>query len=742
MKGKKFLSLGMAAVLACSAFPATSYAMETDAEVYEETDIIGDEEEGGGSSEGLREGDFSYYKLEEGGVVVTHYYGDGGNVQIPATIAGEPVKTLHKTFSLCANVTGVTIPDSVTSIEGDTFLKCTNLTSVIIPDSVENIDSRAFGACGITSITIPAGVNRISNRAFLKCSKLTEIAVSPDNQTYTSEDGVLYNKEKTKLCICPDGKEGVLTIPEGVKYIPADAFGECDGLTKIEIPASLINFGIPEEDDNVGTFSGGEKLAEIVVSADNPAYASEAGILYDKNKTRLICCPVKKEGAVTVPDSVTSIAVDALFGCNDITKLVIPAGTTDLGLDEDGWLFGIGDKLTEIIVSADNPKYASEDGALYNKAKTLLIDCPRGKETLTIPASVTEIAETHGFKSCKKLTEITVSPDNQTYASEDGILYNKEKTNLIACPGGKSGETVIPASVTEIEYDAFPCLEDGTYPVQLIVTPGSYAETYAKEHELPYAYPEGEASCQHQYKTEITKAPSCTAAGEQTQTCQKCGDTKKTAVPATGHTYQTTVVQASVNKDGQIITKCTKCGDTKTVTIYAPKTIRLSKTEFTYNGKAQKPSVTVTDSAGKTIAASNYTVSYASGSKNAGTYTATVAFKGNYSGTVKKTYTIQPKGTSLSSVKAKKKGFTAKWKKQTAQTDGYEIQYSTDSKFKKGTKIKEVNKNKTTSQSISKLKAKKKYYVRIRTYKKVKVNGKSTKICSGWSKVKTVKTKK
>ncbi len=64
---------------------------------------------------------------------------------------------------------------------------------------------------------------------------------------------------------------------------------------------------------------------------------------------------------------------------------------------------------------------------------------------------------------------------------------------------------------------------------------------------------------------------------EQTQTCQKCGDTKKTAVPATGHTYQTTVVQASVNKDGQIITKCTKCGDTKTVTIYAPKTIRLSK---------------------------------------------------------------------------------------------------------------------------------------------------------------------
>ena len=95
----------------------------------------------------------------------------------------------------------------------------------------------------------------------------------------------------------------------------------------------------------------------------------------------------------------------------------------------------------------------------------------------------------------------------------------------------------------------------------------------------------------------------------------------------------------------------------------------------------------------------------------------------------------------ISSLSVKENTVTVKWKKKS-KIMGYQIQYSTDSKFKKGTKIKEVNKNKTTSQSISKLKAKKKYYVRIRTYKKVKVNGKSTKICSGWSKVKTVKTKK
>ncbi|MCM1434389.1 MAG: fibronectin type III domain-containing protein [Clostridiales bacterium] len=90
---------------------------------------------------------------------------------------------------------------------------------------------------------------------------------------------------------------------------------------------------------------------------------------------------------------------------------------------------------------------------------------------------------------------------------------------------------------------------------------------------------------------------------------------------------------------------------------------------------------------------------------------------------------------------AGKKKFTVKWKKQSAQTTGYEIQYATDSKFTQNKKTVTVSKNKTTSKVVSKLKAKKKYYVRIRTYKTVKVNGKNTKIYSSWSKAKTVTTK-
>lgn len=114
---------------------------------------------------------------------------------------------------------------------------------------------------------------------------------------------------------------------------------------------------------------------------------------------------------------------------------------------------------------------------------------------------------------------------------------------------------------------------------------------------------------------------------------------------------------------------------------------------------------------------------------------------GNYTGTLTAQFTIIPKGTSLAKVAAKKKAFSVKWKKQTTQTTGYELQYSTSKKFK-GAKSIIIKKNKTTSSTVKKLKAKKKYYVRIRTYKTVKINGKSQKIYSEWSKAKTVSTKK
>lgn len=174
-------------------------------------------------------------------------------------------------------------------------------------------------------------------------------------------------------------------------------------------------------------------------------------------------------------------------------------------------------------------------------------------------------------------------------------------------------------------------------------------------------------------------------------------------------------------------------------TTAALSAIKPSVTNVTYNGKAQQPTVVITDTTGQTVDPSNYTLTY-SNNKNVGQATVTATGIGNYTGTLTAVFNIVPKGTNLSKVTVKKKSFLAKWKKQTAQTSGYELQYATNAKFK-GAKIKTVKKNKITSIAVKKLKSKKKYYVRVRTYKTVKINGKSMKLYSNWSKAKKVKVK-
>ena len=156
----------------------------------------------------------------------------------------------------------------------------------------------------------------------------------------------------------------------------------------------------------------------------------------------------------------------------------------------------------------------------------------------------------------------------------------------------------------------------------------------------------------------------------------------------------------------------------------------------TYTGKSITQPIVIKDGNITLKEGVDYTVSY-SPNKKIGNVAITITGKGNYAGTINKTFKINPKGTSLKKLKAGKKQFKATWKKQKKETSGYEVQYSTSKNFSSGNKKVKITKNKTTSSTVKKLKAKKKYYVRIRTYKKV--NGK--KFYSGWSKVLSVKTK-
>ena len=262
----------------------------------------------------------------------------------------------------------------------------------------------------------------------------------------------------------------------------------------------------------------------------------------------------------------------------------------------------------------------------------------------------------------------------------------------------------------------------------------------------------------HNLTLVAAKAATCTEGGKEAYyKCEGCGKfyedvlgTKEITdlaswgnIAKIANTTKQTVTKATPTANGKIVNYCSVCKKTLSTTVI-PKasSIKLKATSLTYNGKVRTPKVIVKDRTGKTLVKNtDYTVSYAKGRKYVGKYAVKITFKGKYSGTKTLYFTIKPKATSISSLKAGSKKFTVKWKKQAIQTTGYQVQYSASSKFSKA-KTVTVGKNTTVSKKISKLSGKKKYYVRVRTYKTVKINGKSIRIYSGWSKAKTVTTKK
>lgn len=235
-----------------------------------------------------------------------------------------------------------------------------------------------------------------------------------------------------------------------------------------------------------------------------------------------------------------------------------------------------------------------------------------------------------------------------------------------------------------------------------------------------------EAHTKHSYTAATCNSP---------KTCKICGVTSGTKL---GHTYKKVVVtKATTTKDGKYKNVCQRCNYTASnqPTIYKASKISLSKTSYTYNGKVQKPSVVVKDSKGSTISSAHYTVTYATGCKNVGTYKVTVKMKGNYSGTKTLTFKINPVSTTVKATAANKSLKLTIGKKAT-QVTGYQIQYATSKTFK-SYKSKTLTSYKTTSATLSGLKAKTTYYVRVRTYKTVN----DVKYYSGWSTIVSKKTK-
>lgn len=386
-------------------------------------------------------------------------------------------------FSGCTGLSSITIPSSVTSIGGFAFAGCTGLTSITIPSSVTAIGYGAFDSCiGLTSMTIPASVTWIGTYAFNGCTGLASIMVDVSSPNYSSLDGVLFNKSKTSLIRCPPaGLNGSYSIPSSVTEIGESAFFGCTGLTSLAIPSSVTNI-----ENYSNAFSSCTGLTSITVDAANPNYSSLNGVLFNKSKTSLIKCPAGFIGSYSIPSNVTLIESYAFVNCLGLTGVTIPASVTIIG----SYAFSGCSGLTIIMVDAANTNYSSQGGVLFNKSKTLLIQCPpaglngsyaipgsvtyigsnsfygcSGLTAVNIPGSVTRIGQ-GAFSGCTGLVNVTI-PSSVIYL-DDGIFFDCTGLTSVALPSslqsigssvfrGCTGLTVvtIPGSVTSISDMAF-----------------------------------------------------------------------------------------------------------------------------------------------------------------------------------------------------------------------------------------------------------------------------------------------
>ena len=364
------------------------------------------------------------YKLQNDQVILTKYKGTGDllkNVIIPNTLEingteyeiiqignGSKVASFEESvtisegittigggaFYYCQNITQVNMPSTIKTIGGASFRGTSSLTQITIPEGTTSIQERAFNQSGIKSIVIPGTVETIGRLAFLQ-SALSEVVIC--NGVKTIADSA-FSESKLKTVIIPGSVKTIgtgafstsrsleeLTIEEGVETIGDGAFGDCYSLKSVEIPKSVLTI-------YDGTFFNCSVIKEINVHTDNLNYTSENGILYNKDKTKIIKYPGGKvDTEFELPSTVIEIGKSCFTACHNLAKIQIP---TSVGkLDSNAFLYT--NKLQEINVASGNTQYLSESGVLFNKDKTEIIRWPQAKKVTSyaMPNTVKTIKE-------------------------------------------------------------------------------------------------------------------------------------------------------------------------------------------------------------------------------------------------------------------------------------------------------------------------------------------------------------
>ena len=397
------------------------------------------------------------------------------------TVKLSGVKTIGSgAFYGCDRLANLELSDTLTAIEESTFCYCTSLINIVIPDSVTTIGDNSFKDCTeLETVTIGKGCTSVTASAFTADFNLVKFDVSEDNESYTSVDGVLYNKEKTAVVCYPKSLSGEYVIPDTVTSIEKAAFENCNKLTKVTIGSGV-------ETVNPYAFNKCNSLATVVFKNSDTVNKKicERAFYYCGSLTE-----------VDFGNAVTSIGDYAFTVCSKIKSLEFPDSLTSIGqfafspyTDGTGGTykesnlesvkFGTGLKTIGNYAFYDDRKISKLEFtdkltsigsyAFYNCGNLQSIAIPdnvtkidnntfencSSLKSVSIGKSCTTISAT-AFNNATALEKITVSADNEKYSSVDGALLNKEKTSIILYPKSKSGEFVIPDTVTSIADRAF-----------------------------------------------------------------------------------------------------------------------------------------------------------------------------------------------------------------------------------------------------------------------------------------------
>ena len=313
--------------------------------------------------------------------------------------AGNPYLALVDTTS--DSITQCTIHPNTKIIASGAFRSCTSLTGVMIPDGVTTIGYEAFYDCNsLTSVTIPDSVTTIGEGAFENCDSLSY-------STYNTEK-YLGNAGNSHLALVDTTSDSITQciILPNTKIIAGSAFSDCYRLTGVTIPDSVTTIGDY-------AFFGCESLTGVTIPDSVTTIGASAFSHCDSLKS------------VTIPDSVATIGRSAFSGCDSLTSVTIPDSVTAIG----GGTFRSCNSLTGIWVDADNPNYSSDsNGVLFNKDKTILVEAPGTIVSYTIPDSVTTIGE-EAFSDCYSLTAVTI-PDSVTTIGDDAFSWCASLTDV------------------------------------------------------------------------------------------------------------------------------------------------------------------------------------------------------------------------------------------------------------------------------------------------------------------------